>query len=68
MTFLPVTVVRDDPAELSFHLMAESEARDPVAALADAPGVTPQRAYATVAVKQRLPHPRSGRGAHSGRS
>lgn len=49
-----MTVVRDDPAELSFHLMAESEARDPVAALADAPGVTPQRAYATVAVKRRL--------------
>lgn len=54
LPIFPVTVVRDDPAELSFHLMVETEARDPVAALQDAPGVTPQRAYATVAVKKRL--------------
>ncbi len=49
----PCTVVADDPANLAFHLMAESAAL-PLDPWTIVGGVTPQRAYATAAVKVRL--------------
>jgi putative restriction endonuclease len=47
------TVVADDPGSLAFHLMAESAGRL-LGAATMAAGVTPERQYATAAVKVRL--------------
>ena len=49
----PCTVVADDPGALSFRLMAEPAGRA-LRPEAFASGVTPERAYATAAVKVRL--------------
>lgn len=49
----PCFVVGDDPAGLSFELMAEAEGQAPVAAI-DASSTAVHRGYATVEVKRRL--------------
>lgn len=49
----PCSVVADDPANLAFHIMAETATRL-VSPEMMAFGVTPERAYATAAVKVRL--------------
>jgi putative restriction endonuclease len=50
----PCTVIADRPEDLAFHVMAESAARVLTPELTAMAGATPQRAYATAAVKVRL--------------
>lgn len=50
----PCTIIADHPAELAFDIMAESMARVLRPDVTAAAGATPERAYATAAVKVRL--------------